>query len=683
MLNTLRTNLARFIIPHRNAMTLAREFLVNGNKIMRPDWTQVVMNDQDLYTGYSYAAIRNRSNNVARIATDYVRTESDKEGEVHPYLQTIEASPTFTDYQFWSTISTYLDLEGVYYLFALRNKKDTRIGNITEFKLLNPYNIRRVLKRDSLEVGGYIEVRKGMRREIPPEMIIEIRELNPFSDEIPFSMTDAAKESQFTIKTAGDYTRHTLKHNINAPGILSTDVIIEDEDFRNFKARIKNNTKGEPLFSNGAGGITWDAMNIDLSKAALKDVNEMNREALFSVAGVSKTIMGIEQSGTTRETAKVQKDLLTEGQTIPRIQVIIDALNQDYRNHYPESFKKSKLNIIVDNPTATDHDADIKGTESKAKKAELYNDLLSKGYNKDLVSKYIKGEIDIDQLGEPDIKKIQKDQQEHLHDHEKKNITSNSLLIQQQTGSLQNSIQNIDARIVAECVNKIDKKMKNAFEDEKDILSSRDEKEFINDLELILAGFYGIVITLQGGQSMRDRRGELSLPGTFVFDATIKEYIKKTSKNVAQSHVQTIVNDVLKTAQEGALKGLSQRELANLIKKKYNDVISETRAKTIARTETNRAFTRAQYEADKQFIRQNKLQGRAFKQWKTRSAHPCPYCESLEAMGPIPFDDTFKDIGDDIEADGKTLKVSFEDIEAGSAHPNCSCIYELIIEEEK
>ena len=140
---------------------------------------------------------------------------------------------------------------------------------------------------------------------------------------------------------------------------------------------------------------------------------------------------------------------------------------------------------------------------------------------------------------------------------------------------------------------------------------------------------------------------------------------------------------MLVTAREAALSGKSQADIIKEVLNKYDKTITETRAKTIARTETNRAFTRAQYEADRQFINQNNLSGRAFKRWQTRSSKPCQFCVSLEKQGLIPFTDSFKDLGDEIEVDGKTLKVGFEALQAGNAHPNCACIYELIIVDEK
>ncbi|MFA5300258.1 MAG: phage portal protein, partial [Lutibacter sp.] len=381
MFDKFRKSLSKLITSGLNSMSLPKEFLKYGNRGMRSDWTDVVMSDADLYTGYGYAAIRNRANKVARIATKEITTESSKKNFEHPYIETISKSPTFSNYNFWQSISTYLDLEGVYYLMAIRAVSPEKVGHIKEFKLLNPYNIRRVMDKDGINVGGYIETKNGFVREIPKEMIILIQELNPFDENKPYAMTDAAKESQFTLKTANDYTRHSLRNNINAPGILSTDVALEKEDFENFVKRVKNHKKGEPIFGNGGGAIKWEGMQTQIKDAGLKEINEINRDSLFAVSGVSKTLMGIEQSGTTRETSNVQKDLNTEDHILPRIQLIIDAFNQDYKNYYPLEYKSSQANIVVNNPLATDHDADLKANEVKTGEFELYTTLINKGYD--------------------------------------------------------------------------------------------------------------------------------------------------------------------------------------------------------------------------------------------------------------------------------------------------------------
>jgi len=693
MFNNLRKQIASIIAPTNNSMSLPGEFRRFGSKAMHPDWTQVVMSDEDLYTGYSFAAIRNRATFVARIATDNVTTESNDQQEdfTHPHLKAISTSPTFSDYAFWYAISTYLDLEGWFPLMAIRNFSANRFGAVKEFKLLNPYQVRRVIKVNEgvVTIGGYIESKNGYIREIPPELIIDIRELNPFDDNTPFSMSDAAKESQFTLKTAGDYTRHTMKHNINAPGILSTDVVLPDQDFSNFVARVRDNTKGEPIFGNGKGSIDWKDMNVDLSKASLKEVNELNREALSAVYGVSKTVLGIEQSGTTRETAKVQKDLLIEGQILPRIQLIIDSMNQDYQNHYKNEYAINDAKIIVSNPTATDHDADIKDIEAKQKKSELYNTLIDKGYPPRKASDYIDGKIGIADLGKPKPTKIDPPPttQEHIHaddqtfEIKKNEIDSESGLIQSQESSLKNAVINLDQHLVGDSITRLQMKLNSNAQSvtTDDVLSETDKNQYIDELTAVLLVFYGVVMQFEGGKSMRKRTSEYALTGQFTLDQTTKKYIKNISQKVADSHINTVVDDILVTARASALEGKSQTEIIRDIREKYNQTISETRAKAIARTETNRAFTRAQYEADRQFIKQNKLGKQAYKRWKTRSDNPCQFCKSL-ANGPlIKFNDAFADLGDNIEVDGKTLPVNFETIQAGNAHTNCSCIYELVI----
>ena len=691
----VRALIANVINPIRNSATsLSNNFLRNGNRRpMDPGWTDVRMSDVDLYTGYAYAAIRNRSNKVAKIANKNIRTKSNVEDLVHPYLDIINTSPTFSNKKFWNDISTFIDLEGVYYLMAVRAVQDGRIGNVQEFKLLNPYNIRRVLDSNSLEVVGYVETRKGFVREIPKELIIEIRDLNPFDEDIPFAMTDAAKESQFILKTSGDYTRHALKHNVNAPGILTTDVILDEAEFSNFTERVRNHTKGEPIFGNGQGAITWENMQIELSKAALKDINEIKRDELFAVTGVSKTIMGIEQSGTTRDTAQIQKDLNTENQILPRIQDIIDALNQDYKNNFTKDFDRTEATIVVDDPLAIDHEADKLKTEVQDGQFELYKSLVNAGFDRDLASSYVMGEIELDQLGEPtnkpdpviptqpteekiDKKKVEKNQFEE----------ESQGIVKEQQGALQNAVVAIETQLSAAAMNRVigttekNSLVKNQFEKESEVVTEAEKKAAINELFIVLLGFYGIITQIKGGQTMRDRAGQFAMVGLFKLNKKVKDAIKVSADKAAKSHINTISNDLHRVAREGALRGDSRKQIASSIQDQYATVISKSRAEAIARTETNRAFTLAQFEADIQFIEQNELQGRAFKKWTTRSDNPCPFCLQLASEPPIPFDRNFRDFGGTVTAGDQILDISYSELEAGNAHVNCSCVYELIIE---
>ena len=395
----------------------ARDFLRNGSRErLYPTWSDIKMSDSDMYRGYSYAVIQKRGNKVASLAKNNLKTwakpevvdEFQKKGETpfHPYLKLIEDSTKFTEKQFWKNISIYLDLAGRYYLGVIRNevrplnpKLPTITTDPTEFIMLNPYEIRRVVDKNG-QVAGYIERKSdGRYREWPLHQIIEIRELNPFDpDNSQWAMTDAAKNAVYTINQSGDYTRQSLNGNIDAPGIITTDVLLTDEDFANFKARITQHTKGEPLFGNGTGAINWDSMQIDLDKAALLDINEINRTELFAVSGTSKTSLGIEQSGTTRETARVQSEQFVSDTAQPRLEDIVDFLNLDYKKHYKREYDKTGYKIEVESAVGKDYDTEQKATALKQSQFQLAMQLVQAGYTTETAYQFAEGEIDFADL---------------------------------------------------------------------------------------------------------------------------------------------------------------------------------------------------------------------------------------------------------------------------------------------
>lgn len=387
-------------------------FLKYGNKRMPSTWSTPEISDEDFYTGIGYAVINKRANRSVVLGKNFLFTSAKDEIQKdantkgiqveHPYLSLIRDSMDFAERDFWYDISTYLDLEGIYYLMAVRAVTGNgKVGNIQKFSLLNPYWVRPVINSDG-ELGGYVENNPHLgNREIRKELIIPIKLLNPFDPQKTYSLADAARDSQFTIKQANDFARESINGNLNAPGILSSAIELPDDQFDNFVSRVKNHGKGEPLFGNGAGTVSWVDMQTDLDKAALDKINSINRDALLAISGLSKTGIGVEESGTGREVSRTQKDDFTENAVMPQIENIIDALNLDYRKYYSDQYARNKFNITLDNPLETDRDAEQADVEIRDSQFALLQSLLSAGYDFDVASKYAKGLITITDLGEP------------------------------------------------------------------------------------------------------------------------------------------------------------------------------------------------------------------------------------------------------------------------------------------
>lgn len=388
------------------------EFFRNGPRRMPATWSMAEISDKDFYTGYGFAVVNKRANRSVVLGKRYLFTDAkesviadaNEKGEriVHPYLDLIRDSIDFSERDFWYSISTYLDLEGVYYLMAVRAVSPSgRVGHIQKFSLLNPYNVRAVTNPKG-EVGGYVEQINGLVREIPKEMIIPIRLFNPFDPSKPYSLADAARDAQFTMKQANDFAREAIDGNLNSPGILSSSIELPEDQFDNFVERVKYHGRGEPLFGNGSGALSWIDMQTDLDKAALDKINSISRDALLAVSGLSKTGVGVEESGTGREVSRTQKDDFTENAVMPQVENIIDALNLDYRRYYADEYKKTKYNIALDNPLETDRDAERADVEIRREQFALMQEALNAGYSYEVASKYARGVLNITDLGVPE-----------------------------------------------------------------------------------------------------------------------------------------------------------------------------------------------------------------------------------------------------------------------------------------
>jgi len=392
---------------------LSTDFLRNGGRTMSPSWSATTITDKDMYSDFGYAVITRRANRTAVIGKRNIYTNAskrvlesanhDKTAVVHPYLPLIRESKNFSERVFWYNISTYLDLEGVFYLYAARRVyADGHLGAVQSFSLLNPYNIRKVINSETGELGGYIESRNGKTRDIHKDMIIPISLMDPFNSGGHFSMADAARDAQFTMKQASDYARQAIQGNLNTPGIISTSIELEEEDFANFVSRLQNHNKGEPIFGNGSGTVDWVDMQQDLDKAALGDINKIHLDNLFAIGGVSKTLMGMEESGTGREVSRTQKDDFTENAIMPQIETIIDALNLDYRTHYKDEWEKTHYEMALDNPLESDQDAAKAAVEVRQAEFDVMKALTDAGYGADVASKFARGEIEVTDLGKPE-----------------------------------------------------------------------------------------------------------------------------------------------------------------------------------------------------------------------------------------------------------------------------------------
>lgn len=663
----------------------------------------VDLQPREYYVGQLFAAIRTRANRVADLAKEHTETryfddpEKDIE-EPHPYLTLINESPNFPNTYFWKALSTFLDLPGgCAYIFALRNyteQKDNKgrpliTGETQEFQIVNPYSLTKVLKQSDQQTYRYIEQKPGGAwREIPEEQLIIVRSFNPFSMIDGYSISDAVTDDQFSIQQARSYTRQSIRDNVGQRGMLTPSVVMQDEDFTNFENAVNAaSSKGKGKFMLTNAPVDYKDMQIDLNKLALETINKVSMDTLIAVTGASKTLLGIEESGTTRDTARVQKDLFTENHAIPQLTDILDSLNQDYKNSYPAEYEAQKLEMYVDSPLKVDKDADFKEAQTEKLRIESAKIAIDAGYEPESVTDYFElDDLEFEErqpLPSPFGQPPKEDEEET--DEELQNVLNQFSPGLEQTikgfeTTLANQVTNIEGQVLQAMLPNLGK-VKNAQG-----LKDEDEKRLEKDLAVALAVFTGSLVALFGTQTIRKRLAEHGLGGDFTVTPAVNKTVQTHAARSASSHIETFTKAIYEEARKAAAEGLGRAAITSRLTTKWPD-IAKWQATRVARTESYKAVNLAQYEADKQFLAQNKLTKNAYKKWVTHSKNPCPYCIELSKRDPVPFNNNFLDLGDSVKAEfeqeggtvTREMVNSYEPVAAGNAHSNCSCTYELII----
>lgn len=397
--------------PVKNGLSpLSQEYFRRGNQIAAQNLLREKTRDnEDLFRGYLFSALELRKNSFADFAENNIITDSENpniENPYHPYLKLIEESTLTTEYQFWLDLMTDLDMKGECFIFLLRRvvyNKDSNgkqyvehIGFPTGIEALDATRV--VKLRDGLgRIVGYEEwIDSTHKRTFVPEQVVHIWNKNPFHKDQPYSIFDAAKDFQYTLNKGTNFTQAALANNSNTPGILSTDQVLNDAEYDNLISRINGHEAGKVIVTDGAGKLNFTAISQDLNGTALDGITDVSRQTIFAITGTSKTMLGIEESGTTRETSRVQYSKFIQRTISPVAKRICSALNFDYRTKYPEKYNSEKMFLVIRN------DGDSQSAlEKYTAQKQFYDSVMEitySGYTLKSAEDFMNGEIAISDL---------------------------------------------------------------------------------------------------------------------------------------------------------------------------------------------------------------------------------------------------------------------------------------------
>ena len=411
-------------IENVNKNSIATDFLRRGNFKTRQDVAlDQKYNPEMTVNGWMFAALNARSDAFGEFCEENIITESKKgENLYHPYLQLIEESKEIPEYEFWKRAISDYDNYGQMFFFILRrvvydkNGEIEHIGLPTRIDILNASKMT-ILKKDGRIVGYKEQIDSTHKREYSADQIIRVINPHPRDPEIPYSIYDAAKDYQYTINKGTEFAQNALINNMNTPGILSTTEVLNDEEYDNLISRINSHEPGKAIVTDGTGNLTYTSISQSLDQAALPTLTELSRQTIFAVTGTSKTVLGIEESGVTRDTSKVQDRKFIKRAIAPVAKRVISAFNFDYRVKYPELYKQNQVKMVI--KPLYDAQETQEQFDTQKKLFDDITEIVYSGYTKESAEDFMYGDISFTDL-ELDAEDAQdiEDEQEDIDNQE-------------------------------------------------------------------------------------------------------------------------------------------------------------------------------------------------------------------------------------------------------------------------
>lgn len=383
--------------------SIATDFLRRGNFKTRQDVAlDQKYNPEMTVNGWMYAALNARSDAFGEFCEENIITESKKgENLYHPYLQLIEESKEIPEYEFWKKAISDYDNYGQMYFFILRrvvydkNGEIQHIGLPTKIDILSASKMT-ILKKDGKIVGYKEQIDSTHKREYSADQIIRVINPHPRDPDIPYSIYDAAKDYQYTINKGTEFAQNALINNMNTPGILSTTEVLNDEEYDNLISRINSHEPGKAIVTDGTGNLTYTSISQSLDQAALPTLTELSRQTIFAVTGTSKTVLGIEESGVTRDTSKVQDRKFIKRAIAPVAKRVISAFNFDYRVKYPELYKQNQVKMVI--KPLYDAQETQEQFDTQKKLFDDITEIIYSGYTKESAEDFMYGDISFTDL---------------------------------------------------------------------------------------------------------------------------------------------------------------------------------------------------------------------------------------------------------------------------------------------
>lgn len=286
------------------------------------------------YKNWVYACVALRAQALSEIELQLM--DGDEEITDHALLDLMyRPNPNMTKADFFSGISSYMDLLGDSFVFLARAGKGK--GEVKEMYLLRPDRMSIVRSKDPSNPFG---VEKFIHRlganEIPfmPNQVLHIPNFNPLAEH-PFpyrgmSVVQAAAHAIETDNESRQWNYSFFQNSARPDGFLSAEGPVDEAEEERLKKMFLSEfggTKNAHKVGLLKNGMKWLETTRSQKDMDFIEQRRFSRDEILALFGVPKAALGIVED-VNRANAEASDYVFASRTSRPRMQRVVDYLNE-------------------------------------------------------------------------------------------------------------------------------------------------------------------------------------------------------------------------------------------------------------------------------------------------------------------------------------------------------------------
>lgn len=281
----------------------------------------------------------------------------------HPFLTVWDNPNDFMTGRFFrESVQQHLDLvgEGIIVLYKIG-------GIVYEMWPVRPDRMQPVKHPTKFMTGWIYQGPDGEEVPLELDQVIQIKYPNPGDPYRGMGPVQTVLSDMDAARYSAEWNRNFFINGARPGGIIKVDYRMSDTEFKEFMARWRQQHQGVANAHRVAvlENAEWQDTNFSMTDMQFVELRNLPRELIREAFAFPKPMLGTVDD-VNRANAEAGKEIMAEGQTIPRLSRWKDVINAKL---LPQFANGKALEHDFDDPTPVNHEAEDRKRTSQANAA--------------------------------------------------------------------------------------------------------------------------------------------------------------------------------------------------------------------------------------------------------------------------------------------------------------------------